>query len=104
MNTIPPIPGGVPLAAEVDRLRRECVYDSLVTDELATALELRVSALEEALISRRARRRLRRALRESDATYAWAGPTFADRRAEAAGAERLASPHMSTRFLPRPPR
>ena len=47
--------------------------------------ERRLLALEEALVSRRARRRLRRELRESAATFAWASDSFGGRRMEAVG-------------------
>lgn len=43
----------------------------------------RLIALEEALVSRKARRALRRQIREADRTFAWAGPGFRARRVEA---------------------
>lgn len=55
----------------------------LMTDSLAEALERRVTALEHALCSRPARRRLRRQIRHADHAFAWAGPGFWDRRLEA---------------------
>lgn len=62
---------------------------SIEEDELALdALEDRVSAIEETIAARWPRsmvlrRRLGRQLRASAATFAWAGPDFATRRAEA---------------------
>jgi hypothetical protein len=47
-------------------------------------LESRVAALEEALVSWRARRRLRRSLRRSSRAYKWTG-SFAASRGEQAG-------------------
>ena len=47
--------------------------------------ERRLVALEEALISRKARRRLRRELRESAARFAWASDSFRGCRIEAVG-------------------
>jgi hypothetical protein len=47
-------------------------------------LEARVAALEEALVSRRARRRLLRQLRRSARAYRWTG-SFAASRGEQAG-------------------
>ena len=54
----------------------------LIDDSQHSALEDRVIALEEALISRRARRRLRRKISRGAKAYAWAG-TFAAGRMEA---------------------
>lgn len=58
-------------------------------DEVALdVLEGRIAAIEEIIAARGRRRRvlcsrLGRQLRASDDRYAWAGPTFADRRGEA---------------------
>ncbi len=48
--------------------------DSLIAD-----LEVRIIALEEAVMSRRARRRLARSIRRASKTYRWAGSFFAAR-------------------------
>ena len=52
---------------------RDVNYEMLTNDSQHTELELRVTALEEALVSRRARRRLRREIRAAVKAYAWAG-------------------------------
>jgi hypothetical protein len=59
-----------------------------MTDLGVDALEDRISAIEEIIAARWPRstvlrRRLARKLRASDATFRWAGSTFAVRRAEA---------------------
>jgi len=51
----------------------------LTDDSLHEQLERRVIALEEALVSRRARRRLRREIRSARRAYAWAGDFTAAR-------------------------
>jgi hypothetical protein len=53
--------------------------DSASNDSLMSELEARVIALEEALTSRRARRRLVRSIREAIKTYRWAGSFYAAR-------------------------
>jgi len=58
-------------------------------DEMAGHLEWRVAALEEALVSRRARRRLVRVIRRADRAYRWVGPSFFQRRFEATVADWL---------------
>ena len=55
---------------------------SLLDDSLTDMLERRIIALEEALVSRRARRRLRREIRQADRFWRPAAPTFAARRLE----------------------
>jgi len=47
------------------------------------SLHRRLIALEEAVVSRKARRRLRRQLRESAETFRWADSVFYGRRLEA---------------------
>ena len=54
----------------------------LTDDSLLEQLERRVIRLEEALVSRRARRRLRREIRQAADAYAWAG-SFESGRYEA---------------------
>ena len=78
------------LRRDLDELRREAHADSLMTDQLAEILELRVTALEELLYARwprsvAVRRRLRRDLRESVTSYRWMGPDFESRRIQAIG-------------------
>jgi hypothetical protein len=48
-------------------------------DSLMADLEVRIIALEEAVTSRRARRRLARTIREAIKTYQWAGSFYAAR-------------------------
>ncbi len=61
----------------------QAIAFELMTDSLAEALERRVTALEHALCSRPARRTLRRHIRHAGRAFAWAGPSFWDRRLEA---------------------
>lgn len=83
MSVSSPIPtGGGPSWPQATALE-------LLTDSLAEALEHRVADLEHAVCSRPARRRLRRRIRRSVAVFAWAGPDFQTRRAEAAGTQWL---------------
>ena len=53
--------------------------DSASNDSLVSDLEVRIIALEEAVASRRARRRLARSIRRADKAYRWAGSFFAAR-------------------------
>ena len=53
--------------------------ESASNDSLVSDLEARIIALEEAVTSRRARRRLARSIREACKTYQWAGSFFAAR-------------------------
>jgi hypothetical protein len=53
--------------------------DSASNDSLVSDLEVRIIALEEAVASRRARRRLARSIRRAHQTYRWAGSFFAAR-------------------------
>ena len=53
--------------------------ESASNDSLMSDLEARIIALEEAVTSRRARRRLARSIREACKTYRWAGSFFAAR-------------------------
>ena len=53
--------------------------ESASTDSLVSDLEVRIIALEEAIASRRARRRLARSIRRSHKAYRWAGSFFAAR-------------------------
>jgi hypothetical protein len=61
-------------------------YEGIEADSISY-LGARIGALEEALISRRARRRLRRAYRQTDKAYRWAGESFRERRFEATSAD-----------------
>jgi hypothetical protein len=53
--------------------------DSASNDSLMSDLEARIIALEEALTSRRSRRRLVRSIRKASKTYRWAGSFYAAR-------------------------
>jgi hypothetical protein len=53
--------------------------DAASTDSLVSDLEVRIIALEEAVASRRARRRLARSIRRAHKAYRWAGSFFAAR-------------------------
>src|ERR1700747_3404287 len=53
--------------------------DCASTDSLVSDLEVRLIALEEAVASRRARRRLARSIRRAHKAYRWAGSFFAAR-------------------------
>ena len=53
--------------------------DSASTDSLVSDLEVRIIALEEAVVSRRARRRLARSIHRAHKAYRWAGSFFAAR-------------------------
>jgi hypothetical protein len=53
--------------------------ESASTDSLVSDLEVRIIALEEAVASRRARRRLARSIRRAHKAYRWAGSFFAAR-------------------------
>ncbi len=64
-----------------------------IADSDTSHLELRVTLLEEALVSWRARRRLRRTIRRSAAAYAWVAPSFRSRREEATGLDWIAYGH-----------
>jgi hypothetical protein len=53
--------------------------ESASNDSLMADLEVRIIALEEAVMSRRARRRLARSIRKTSNAYRWAGSFFAAR-------------------------
>jgi hypothetical protein len=53
--------------------------DAASTDSQISDLEVRIIALEEAVASRRARRRLARSIRRAHKAYRWAGSFFAAR-------------------------
>jgi hypothetical protein len=53
--------------------------DSASNDSLVSDLEVRIIALEEAVASWRARRRLARSIRRAHKAYGWAGSFFAAR-------------------------
>lgn len=53
--------------------------DSASNDSLMSDLEVRIIALEEAVASAQARRRLRRSIRQAYRAYSWAGSFFAAR-------------------------
>jgi len=61
-----------------------------LTDSLIDSLEDRILALEEAIADPAAAECLGRSLRESAQRYAYAGPTFRERRTEAVRTEWLA--------------
>jgi hypothetical protein len=70
--------------------------DAMLSDSLMYELERRIIALEEALTSRRARRRLVRSIREAVTTYRWAG-SFHDARLESTTHEWLNGPRWRAR-------
>lgn len=81
-------------ARQLRQLRRELIRDVLVTDQMAEHLESRVASIEEVIAARwphriLVRARLGRELRASVRRVQ--GDTFADKRAEAAGLDWLAS-------------
>ena len=57
----------------------DCISEFASNDSLLAELEVRIIALEEAVMSRRARRRLARSIREAIKTYQWAGSFYAAR-------------------------
>jgi len=90
--TIPPTPParqpGGPWTA--DRLAVELIRQQWTLQPYETVMERRLAALEEAVVSGRARRRLRREIRRRLRQFAWAGPDFWSRRVEDVGSEMLA--------------
>ena len=87
---IPPRPvrqPGEPWTA--DQLAAELIWRDWADQPYAVVRERRLAALEEALVSRRARRRLRRELSKGVRRFAWAGRSFYARRTEAVGNEIL---------------
>jgi hypothetical protein len=73
-----------------DRLAAELIRQQWTRQPFEAAVERRLAALEEAVVSGRARRRLRREIRRRIRQFAWAGPDFGSRRAEDLGNEMLA--------------
>ncbi|HUC27847.1 MAG TPA: hypothetical protein VMA73_34555 [Streptosporangiaceae bacterium] len=71
------------------RLAAELIWRDRADQPYEIVRERRLAALEEALVSRRARRRLRRELSHGARRFAWAGPSFYARRIEAIGNEIL---------------
>jgi hypothetical protein len=57
----------------------DCIAESTSNDSLMADLEVRIIALEEAVMSWRARRRLVRSIRKAVKTYQWAGSFYAAR-------------------------
>jgi hypothetical protein len=57
----------------------DCISEFASNDSLMADLEVRIIALEEAVMSRRARRRLARSIREASKIYHWAGSFYAAR-------------------------
>jgi hypothetical protein len=53
--------------------------DAASNDSLMSDLEARIIALEEAVMSRRARRRLARSIRKASKRYQWVGSFYAAR-------------------------
>ena len=84
----PPVVPGEPF--DPVRFAQSAVYESWLNDRIDEVTTRRITALEEALVSRRARRRLRRAIRESVAAHSWAAPGFYGRRLEAVALGQLA--------------
>jgi hypothetical protein len=73
---------------DAGQFARQAIFSIDVSDWAIESLETRVSAIEEIIAARWPRswllkRRLARELRALSATYAWAGPSFRARRAEA---------------------
>jgi hypothetical protein len=66
-----------------DSLAGELIWQQWVDDSYDDVTERRLIALEEALVSRKARRRLRREIRKSAGRFAWVGSEFTWRRLEA---------------------
>jgi hypothetical protein len=90
MSNMPPRPAphrGEPWTA--GRLAAELMWRAWADQPYEIVRERRLAALEEALVSRRARRRLRRELSNGARKFAWAGPSFYARRIEAVGKEIL---------------
>jgi hypothetical protein len=90
-TNIPPGPPG-PQPGEAwtaDRLAAELMWQQWADQPYQTVIERRLAALEEAVVSGRARRRLRREIRRRVRQFAWAGPDFWSRRVEDVGNEML---------------
>jgi hypothetical protein len=89
---IPPAPPGRQPgeAWTADRLAAELIWHQWVQQSYEAVTERRLAALEEAVVSRRARRRLRRGIRRRLRQFTWAGPDFWSRRIEDVGNEMLA--------------
>jgi hypothetical protein len=89
---IPPTPpAGQPGEAwTADGLAGELIRQQWTQQPYETVIERRLAALEEAVVSGRARRRLRREIRRRLRQFAWAGPDFWSRRVEDVGNEMLA--------------
>lgn len=89
---IPPAPPGRQPgeAWTADRLAAELIWQQWAQQPYQTVIERRLTALEEAVVSGRARRRLRREIRRRLRQFAWAGPDFRSRRIEDVGNEMLA--------------
>jgi hypothetical protein len=83
------MPVSSPIPPQAGPTWPQAIEFELVTDSLAEALERRVAALEYALCSPLARRRLRRHIRCANRGFAWAGPSFWDQRLEATTSEWL---------------
>lgn len=82
-TTLPRLPSAGPSWREAHELAAD-------TDAALDELHRRIIELEHALVSRSARRRLRRSIAASAKTFAWAGPSFHARRVEATANELLA--------------
>jgi hypothetical protein len=68
-----------------ERLAAEQIWQQWADQPYEAMIERRLAALEEALVSRRARWRLRREIRRRVKQFAWAGPDFWSRRIEDVG-------------------
>jgi hypothetical protein len=88
---IPPVPSDRQPgeAWTADRLAAELIWRQWADQPYEAAIERRLAALEEAVVSGRARRRLRREIRRRVKQFAWAGPDFWSRRIEDVGNELL---------------
>lgn len=78
---------GEPLT--VDQLAAQLMWLDWADQPYQIVNERRLVALEEALVSRKARRRLRRELRDSARLFSWAADSFPGRRIEAVGNQML---------------
>jgi hypothetical protein len=82
--SIPPHPHREPGEPwTVDTLVRELIWTQWGDDWREHFLQLHLIQLEHALINRKARRQLKRQLRQLARAYSWAGESFYARRVEA---------------------
>lgn len=98
------MPDIIPQPFDPERFARQAVEDSIMTDYQLDQISDRITALEEIMAARwpariAARRRLRRAIRQSAAPFASMGPEFADRRGEALSVAWLLTPRITAAQL-----